>query len=228
MKNTKYIKFGMLLIFLVLQIGIINSTLESLGTFEKDTNIRVTQVCSDSTYINISSITYPNSSIAISNVEMISSGNGEFYYYFNETYTSGRYDVRGKSDGCDLDSNTFTTYFEITTNGKSLPSGAVIVFFNIFFVVIVGGMLSILLYSIFNLISLDFDAKDLIINISSYFVVFAVYILGKEYLGNKFINDFLLMVIEIGAFTTIIMPIIAFVICFFKQRMDMKKEDSYG
>jgi len=37
-----------------------------------------------------------------------------------------------------------------------------------------------------------------------------------------------LMVIEIGAFTTIIMPIIAFVICFFKQRMDMKKEDSYG
>jgi hypothetical protein len=91
------------------------SALDSLGTFKQGQQVRISQVCSDATYINISSISYPNSSVAVSGIEMTSAGSGEFYYDFNFTDTNGKYDVRGVSDGCE---GTFVTYFEITLDGQ--------------------------------------------------------------------------------------------------------------
>ena len=95
--------------------------LEDLGVFKQGEDVRVAQVCSDSSYINISSITYPNGSTAVSNIEMTSAGSGEFYYLFNFTDDKGRYDVRGISDGCE---ETFATYFTITHLGKELSSAS--------------------------------------------------------------------------------------------------------
>jgi hypothetical protein len=112
-------------IFLISTLLLINLfgsvlALDSLGTFKQDQAIRITQVCQDATYINISSISYPNSSIAVGNTPMISAGNGEYYYIFASNNIIGRYDVRGISDGCD---NTFAMYFDITSTGDS-PSGS--------------------------------------------------------------------------------------------------------
>lgn len=197
---------------------------EYLGTFTQNEPIRISQNCNNATYTNISSINYPNSSVAESNIQMLYSGNGEFYYLFENTTQLGRYNVRGISDGCE---NTFSTYFEITTNGKSTPSGIVIIFFNLIFIIIIAGMLSLLLYTVFTFILFDFNAKDLIINVSSYFSLFAFYILGLEYLGNKFINDILLFLIEIGAVTTVILPITAFIVCFIKNGLELKNQDNY-
>ncbi len=89
--------------------------LESQGTFRQTEEVRIAQVCDEATYITISSITYPNSTVAISNINMTSAGSGEFYYLFNSTNEQGRHDVRGISDGCE---KTFATYFEITPFGK--------------------------------------------------------------------------------------------------------------
>jgi len=60
---------------------------------------------------------------------------------------------------------------------------------------------------------------DLIFNISTYFVIFIVYILGEQYLGNTFINDFLVWMIGVGAVTTVILPIIAFVLAIVKGEL---------
>lgn len=92
-----------------------NNPKNDFGTYKQYSQIRFTQICSDSTWINISSISYPDSTIAFSNIEMISSGNGEFYILFDDTSELGRYDVRGISDGCE---NTFATYFTITSTGN--------------------------------------------------------------------------------------------------------------
>ena len=110
------IKFFYLFLIVTLLISSA-SALDSLGNFKVDETVRIAQVCSDATYINISSITYPNSTTAVSNVEMVSAGSGEFYYDFNLTSVKGRYDVRGISDGCE---ETFATYFEVTYLGKEL------------------------------------------------------------------------------------------------------------
>ena len=89
--------------------------LDSQGTFQQYEEVRIAQVCNDATYITISSIAYPNSTVAVSPINMTSAGSGEFYYLFNLTNDYGRYDVRGISDGCE---KTFATYFEITPFGK--------------------------------------------------------------------------------------------------------------
>ena len=97
------------------------SALDSLGTFKMGDPVRVAQICSEAGYINISSVTYPNGSTSVSNIEMTSAGSGEFYYLFNFTDDKGKYDVRGISDGCE---ETFATYFTITHLGKELSSAS--------------------------------------------------------------------------------------------------------
>lgn len=113
----------------------------------------------------------------------------------------------------------------ITYNGKIVPDGITLVFFLALFLVIVSGMLSLLLFTILHFINLDFSMKHLTINLSSYFGIFAFYILQKEYLGNKFVDDFLLFLIDVGAVTTVVLPIIAFFVVFIKERMENKKMD---
>jgi len=105
-----------LLLGIILGLFLISmvSALESLGTFKQNQIVRVTQVCSDATYINISSISYPNSTVAVSGIEMTSAGSGEYYYNFSNANYSGRYDVRGISDGCE---ETFATYFDVNPQG---------------------------------------------------------------------------------------------------------------
>jgi len=108
----KILPFLFLLVFL---IGIV-SPLDDLGTFPSGEVVRITQVCSEATYINISSISNPNSTAVLSNIIMSPAGSGEYYFDFDNTTINGRYDVRGISDGCE---GEFATYFTITPNGNS-------------------------------------------------------------------------------------------------------------
>lgn len=101
-------------LFLTLFTTLASAQLDEFGTFKQGDEVRLSQVCSDATYINISGISYPNGTLALSNIEMTSSGSGEFYYNYNLTGSLGRYDVRGVSDGCE---GTFATYFNTTLSG---------------------------------------------------------------------------------------------------------------
>ena len=112
------------------------SIADGLGTFKQNENITIVQVCEDATYINITSISYPNSSIAVLNVAMINDGE-HFYYYFSDTEDFGRYDVRGVSDGC---TQTFVTYFKINYSGKELSSSQSTIYI---------GLLGILIFVLF-------------------------------------------------------------------------------
>ncbi len=110
------------------------SSLDSFNTVKQAEEIRISQICNGATYITISSIAYPNSTVAISGINMTSSGSGEFYYFFNLTNELGRYDVKGISDGCE---KTFAVYFEVTPSGKS---GIDNIFFIILIIVVVYGI----------------------------------------------------------------------------------------
>lgn len=108
--------------------------LESLGTFKQGENVRISQVCNNANYITISSISNPDSSIAVNNTNMTFSGSGEFYYNFNSTLELGRYDIRGISDGCE---NTFATYFNVTPSGSS---GSDNIVFAVFMIILIWGL----------------------------------------------------------------------------------------
>jgi len=215
----------LLLGILLVSFPLISSTSETfLGTFEKSTDIELLQICSNSTSLcdscNISSVKYPNSSVSVSNI-LMTKRSGDFNYSLISNYTgeTGSYSVNGFCiAGSEI--QVFSYILEITNNGNEKPSENVIVLFVILFTLLVAGLLSLLMYNIFHMITWDFDAKDLIYNISAYFVLFVVYILGKEYLGNSFIDDFLVWVIGVAALTNVILPIIAFTITFIKGGLD--------
>jgi len=196
-----------------------------LGYFEQDIDIEVIQICSSATSIcdscNISSIKYPkNSTSIVTDVEM-TKRTSDFYYNLDANFTNpvGWYVVSGVcNSGSEVE--VFSFKFYVSPNGKEPPSEGVIVFFSILFIFIVGSLLGMVLYNIFRMIEWKLDARDLIFNVSAYFALFVTYILGKEYLGNIFFNDFIVWLIVVGALTNVILPIIGFVMSYVRGGLE--------
>jgi len=108
-------KIILTLILGILLINLTGATVESLGIFKQGECIELPQTCADCTYNNISSVSYPNSSIAISNVRM-TKDDTDYNYSFCLTATTGNYIVRGYGDPEGI--KTIWTYdFEVTPSG---------------------------------------------------------------------------------------------------------------
>ena len=88
---------------------------ETLGTFKQGSTIELKQICADCTYNNITRINYPNSSIAISDVQMTQMGS-YFNYSFSDTNTVGRYIVNGIGDLGGVNT-VWTYYFDVNPSG---------------------------------------------------------------------------------------------------------------
>ena len=155
-------------------------------------------------------ISYPNGTTFLNNVATTARGNGAFNYTTNFTELGtykvlmfcydGTYSYSGTGD------------YEITNNGNDAPEGIVIVLFSIIFLIIVGFLLYSLILSIGHLASLDLDVVDLAKSFGIYFVFLGFYILSRTYMGNPDVERFTLLFIQIGGFTHLIFPIIAFVL----------------
>lgn len=113
MKWVKQNLFLVLLLTFVLSNIVSVSALDSLGCYKQGDVVTIAQVCADATYVNISSISLPNSTTVSTNALMALTGSGGYSYDFN-TSSLGRYDVRGISNGCD---KTFTYYFYVSKTG---------------------------------------------------------------------------------------------------------------
>ena len=104
---------------LVLTIGLLLVSgayaLDDYGTTKQREPIRLVQVCSDATYVNVTAITYRNESL-LSPTNMTKVSYGTYELYFNDTIKTGRYDVVGISDGCE---GEFAIYFMVTPGGNS-------------------------------------------------------------------------------------------------------------
>jgi len=216
------------LTFLIVSLFLLGVSQVSATTYEQSTDqdliipcaYSTGEICSNSGVCNVS-IQYNNGSYLVNFQPMINMENGDFKYVLDTNDTSVLGDYKGKVyciDGSYNGTGFFT--YTITTNGNEEPTAGIVVLFTIIFLIIIGGLISLLMYTVFHLIQWDFDGKDLVYNVSLYLVTFAAYILSKEYLGNVFINDMLLWLIGIGAVTTIILPIIAFVMSFIKGGFD--------
>jgi len=114
-------KFFLLLFVVVFLTSLGSATIETLGTFKQNECVELSQICANCTYNNISSVTYPNSTIALSNVAMVKD-NTHFAYSYCLANVSGEYIVTGFGDP--KDTQTIWTYnFFVTPNGQA-SSGA--------------------------------------------------------------------------------------------------------
>jgi len=82
---------------ILLVLPLINAETTTLGTFKQNSCIKLIQTCSDCTYVNISSVLYPNGQAAIGQVAMIKAGT-EYSYNYCLTSQNGEYVVNGFAD----------------------------------------------------------------------------------------------------------------------------------
>jgi hypothetical protein len=119
MKITYSLMFGMLISLLAIstfladtQIGVI----QSLPPVKQFQCIQLKQVCGTCTYNNITSVSYPNSSIALGEVQMTKTGN-EYTYEFCSTVVLGKYIVNGYGNPSGS-IETWAYDFNVTTTGQ--------------------------------------------------------------------------------------------------------------
>ena len=91
------IKQTIVILLMMLLIPCISAGIEELGTFEKDECVELLQICSNCTFNNITSIVFPNSTIAVEDVSMTRQDT-RYNYTFCEANVSGVYIVNGLGD----------------------------------------------------------------------------------------------------------------------------------
>lgn len=222
--NTFSLSLLMVLVFLcVLLIPLTSAQIQTLGNFKQSDCVNLKQVCSNCSYVNITSIIYPNSTQANGEVAMTKVGT-DYNYTFCKTTNLGTYIVNGKGDLNGVD-NVWSYDFNITGNGKELPNGSVIVLFILFFLLILGLLTYMAIYSTGHFIKMDFDIIDLAYNLGVYFMLFGLYMVSQYYLGNPIIEDFLLLLVQVGALTNVLMPFMALIVSIFVGAYNKKKFD---
>jgi len=106
------------LMMCMILISCASASFTSLGTFQQDSNVTIRQLCTSCTYNNITSVVYPNGSLAIGEVSMNELGI-EYTFGFDKTNPEGTYFVNGFGDLGGTDTVWGYT-FEITGTGKPI------------------------------------------------------------------------------------------------------------
>lgn len=113
--NNKINSLYVLTFFVIVFIGFGSCEQMTLGTFKAGDCVALTQICSNCTYVNITNILSPNSTVLLTDKTMNKVGT-QYDYTFCDTNSSGQYIVNGVAD---LDGvTTIWNYnFFITPNG---------------------------------------------------------------------------------------------------------------
>lgn len=84
-----------LIFIFIFLIALISASTGTLGTYKKGDCVELMQICDNCTYNNISSVVYPNLTIAESNLVMSTIDNIYYNYSYCNTSVSGIYKVLG-------------------------------------------------------------------------------------------------------------------------------------
>lgn len=104
------------IIILFFVMSFVSAEINNYAPVKQGDIVTIKQVCASCTYVNIT-ISYPNSTIAISNQAMVSQGAGVWTYDFSNTSQLGRYDVNGEGDLNGVATGFDVLWFEVTPSG---------------------------------------------------------------------------------------------------------------
>ena len=126
------IKLIVFMIMLFIVAPILVEGMDSLGVFTQDKCVELIQTCENCTYVNISSLIYPNSSQTLKNV-LMTKQDTLYNYSFCNTNLLGDYTVNtfGNENG----KKTTASYgFIITQTGTELSTANAVVYFVFLFI----------------------------------------------------------------------------------------------
>jgi len=216
----------------------LTSAESNLGTFKQNDCIDLKQTCDNCTYINISSITYPNSTQIILNKQMTKEGI-DYIYSLCNTSTLGiyKYTTFGDKDGT---TKTEVITFTITYSGNDLDTQKAILYLGL--IAILTFLFILVISSIPKLPSSDVvDEEGIILGINNlkYLrpilwgiawilllgIMFVTSNISIAYLPTAMFGDFFFLIYRIMFLLTLPMVIIWFVYIIIKLFRDkeMKK-----
>ena len=126
------------LVFVLLLTPLVFGEQQSLGTYKRNTCVNLIQTCADCTYVNFTSVLYPNSTQLIGNSNSTQTGT-LFERQICNTTAVGTYIVNGVGDVSGTDT-IFAYVFEITPNGKKESNSPVSLAITFFFIIFNVGM----------------------------------------------------------------------------------------
>lgn len=226
MKN----KLILFILFGIFMISLVNA---SLGIFKQNECINIKTIL-NSTSVNISTINYPNSTLAISNQVMSKIGQ-TFNYTFCNTSTLGIYIY----DYFDNLGNVYVNDFTITYTGKELTSEQTYIYIVSLIILII--LILGISFIINKLPSRDsVNDKGLIIDINklkylrNFFwiiiwglcmaIIFIISNLAIAYIQDNMIGKFFFVIYQIMFWTTIIGVPIYFIFIFVKIYQDAEMQ----
>lgn len=168
-------------------------------------------ICSNSAICNIS-VTNSNATLVIDNQAMTNLNNGFFSYLVskNDTSVRGEYQAFVYCTDNDLQGANIIV-FTITGTGRAEPSSLLTISFIAVFVV----SLVFYLLSLLNIFACfakkDTNVKDLLYSFIVYIAMVFIYIFNYTYFGNEVISNVLGLMIKFGAFTHLLVPVIAII-----------------
>lgn len=232
-------KLNKLLISMILLMAILPMvSAVTLGTFKQNDCVSLIQTCSNCTYVNVTSVTYPNSSLAISDVAM-SKAETRYSYDYCNTSLLGTYVVTGIWD---LDGvlDVWDYNFEVTYTGEKLSTGQINIYICalVFLLFLIVGLCLL----IRTLPANDFeDEAGAIIQISNLkhlrrilwigvwglimAIVFIMSNLSLAYLNYNMVGTFFFVLFKIMFYVTIIGVPIWFILIIYNIWRDKQFQD---
>ena len=124
----------------------------------------------------------------------------------------------------------FVVSYDVTGNAKKDPSEFVIVGFGFLFILLLVYLVYMIIHLVGHVFTLDYDILDMAKSIGGYFGLLGIALLEPYYLGNPDIHAWILMVVDIGLYTHIFLPLFSFGFVliigpFIKKKLMTRRED---
>jgi hypothetical protein len=104
------------LVMSLILISFVSAEVNSYAPVKQNECVTLKQTCASCSYVNVS-VSYPNSTLAVSNTGMTNQGGGVWTYEFCDTSQLGRYDVNGEGDIEGTATGFNVLWFEVTPQG---------------------------------------------------------------------------------------------------------------
>ena len=186
-------------LILILLLVMIPLAAAGQGPFKTGENATVVQLCDTCTEINITSIVYPNGTIALSNATMIRSLE-QFTYEIDGAYLneSGTYTVYGRGE-----EGVFSFTFDVTTSGSTIPEGITIIIFVLLSLVMFSGTAIVLLKGFERGVKMEMDLEDWVKSCIAFGVFLLYYWFVWNYWGDVFVINLLEVSLWVVGFMSI-------------------------
>ena len=224
----KKILFSTLLVFLFLLAMPVYAEQQTLGVFKRHSCVNLLQNCANCTYVNFTSVLYPNSTIALGNVASTKVGS-VFNYTFCNTDAIGTYIVNGLGD-LESKDTVFAYTFEVNEYGRSIENKDdiyAVMFMGVFLIGII--ILFIALgYHFFKAADWTFFLSFGFLYLAMLIPLFLIRMVSTLLINENILNllDILYMVYLIFYGFMVLMLVIYFMFLLFKY-LDWKKKPGW-